>query len=92
MKIREILAKHYEHFLGLCTKKDTALIGGKTSEDILGESVITAINKFGDEDISEEEGYRYFEKVFLEACLFSYKKKGSGKERMIEYVADYGEI
>jgi hypothetical protein len=92
MKITEIIDKYYETLLDMCTKKDIALYGGKTSEDLLGDAVLTTMNKFKDSDITEEEGYEYFKKTFLESCLFAYKKKSYTSEKMIEYVSDYGSL
>ena len=90
MRMSEIISKHYEELLGRCTKTDIAIYGGKTSEDLLGESVLTALNKFREEEIEEEAGYEYLKKTFLEACLFAYKKKNYPSERLIEYVPDFG--
>lgn len=92
MNIRDILSLHYAEFLAMCTNTDIALYGGKTSEDLLGEAVITAINKYKDSEITEEEGYEYIKKTFLEACLFAFKKKCYDKEKMIEFIADYPNV
>ena len=91
MNIREILNKHYEEFLSMCTHTDKAIYGGKTSEDILNDSIITIINHFGDSEVSEEEGYEYAKKTFLFECTFAYKKKAKEVEKMIEYVGDLKE-
>lgn len=89
MKIHDIVAKHYPHFLRLCTRTDTAIYGGKTSEDLLGEAVVTALNKFGNREIEEQEGFDYLQKTFLESCLFAWKKKSYPEERLIEFVDSY---
>lgn len=89
MRINDIVNKYYDHFLGLCTRKDTAIYGGKTSEDLLGEAVLTALNKFKDMEIEEQEGYDYLQKTFLESCLFAWKKKCGPEEKMIEYIENY---
>lgn len=89
MNIRDILAKHYQDFWDMCINTDTAVYGGKTSEDILNDSMITVINHFGNEDISEEEGYEYAKKVFLMEEVFSYKKKSWPEEKLIDFVGDY---
>lgn len=92
MKITEIITKHYEKLLSKCTRTDTAIYAGKTSEDLLGEAVVTAMNKFKDDDITEEEGYEYLKKTFLESCLFGWKKKCYPEEKMIEFVEKYPNI
>ena len=89
MTISDILAKHYLDFLNLCTKTDTALYGGKTSEDLLSECCLTLLKRYKDKDLDEEEGVDMLKKTFLEKCFFSFKKKSSRKEKMIEYIADY---
>lgn len=85
MNIRDILAKHYQDFFDMCLNRDIAVYGGKTSEDILNDCIITVINHFGEQDISEEEGYEYAKKVFLEEEMFAFKKKAWDKEKMIIY-------
>lgn len=89
MNIRDILSKHYQGFADMCINKDVAVYGGKTSEDVLNDSIITIINHFGNEDIEEEEGYEYAKKVFLQEEFFSYKKKSWPDEKIIQYVPDY---
>lgn len=89
MKISEIVEKEYPRLLKMCTRTDCAIYGGKTSEDLLGEAVLTAMKKFGEEDIDEEEGSAYLQKTFLESCLFSWKKKSYPEEKMMEYIAEY---
>jgi hypothetical protein len=89
MTIQEILAKHYNTFASMCINTDKAVYGGKTSEDILNDSIITIINHFGNMDISEEEGYEYAKKTFLMEEQFSYKKKSWDKEKMIDFISDY---
>lgn len=92
MRMGEIISKHYDELLGICTKKDIAIYGGKTSEDLLNDAVLTSLNKYKDSEIDETEGYEYLKKTFLEACLFAYKKKNYPSEKMIEYIPDYGSL
>lgn len=89
MTIHEILAKHYEKFHSMCINKDVAVYGGKTSEDILNDSIITIINHFGDRDIEEREGYEFAKKTFLMEEKFSYKKKAWPEEKMIDYIGEF---
>ena len=84
MTISEIIAKR-------CTKKDIAIYGGKTSEDLLGDACLTALKKFKNLDISEEDGFAYLEKTFLEGCFFSYKKRGYDAEKMLVFIPEYEE-
>lgn len=89
MNIRDILSKHYKDFLDMCINKDIAVYGGKTSEDILNDSIITIINHFGEKDIEETEGFEYAKKTFLMEEMFSYKKKSWPEEKMIDFIEDY---
>lgn len=89
MNIREILSKHYQDFADMCTSTDTAIYGGRTSEDLLNDAMVTVINHFGDNDVDEVEGYEYAKKTFLFNCQFAYKKKVSDEEQTILYVDDY---
>lgn len=85
MKISDILSKHYEEFLAKCLNTNKAVYGGKTSEDILNDTMVTVIKHFGDRDISEEEGFEYAKKTFLMEEQFAYKKKSWPSEKLIEY-------
>ena len=89
MTISEILSKHYNEFLDICTKKDIALYGGKTSEDLLSECCLTLLKKYKNKELDEQDGIDILKKSFLEKCFFAYKKKTSKKETFIEYVPDY---
>ena len=89
MNIRDILSKYYPSFAKMCINTDKAVYGGKTSEDILNDSVITIINHYGNQDITEEEGYEYAKRTFLMEEQFAYKKKVWPEEKMIEFVSDY---
>ena len=91
MNIRDILSKHYQEFADMCTSTDTAIYGGRTSEDLLNDAMVTVINHFKNDDITEEEGYEYAKKTFLFNCQFAYKKKVSEEEKMIEYIEDYSQ-
>lgn len=87
MKIQQILDRHYKEFLDMCTNKDTIIYGGLTSEDILQNVCITAIRKFGDEEIEEEDGYKYIKDTLLLECFFSFKRKK--KDSNIVFLPDY---
>lgn len=86
MNIREILSRHYGEFAEMCTNTDTAIYGGRTSEDLLNDAMITVINHYGDEDVDETEGYEYAKRTFLFNEVFSYKKKVSEDEQRIIFM------
>lgn len=48
---------------------------GRTTEDILQDVCITAIRKYGDTDISEEEGITYLKKTLFTEMHFSWNRK-----------------
>lgn len=55
----------------------------------MGEAVLTALNRFKDQDIDERDGYEYLQKTFLESCLFAWKKRSYPEEKMLEFIPDY---
>ena len=86
------ISNAYEKLLARCTKTDTPLYGGKTSEDALGEASLTIVKRYVNcEDVDEKAVYLEFEKIFLEKCFFAFKKKTSKKNRMIEYIPEYSD-
>ena len=90
MNAEKAIGNAYLKLLERATKKDTPLYEGKTSEDLLGECVITMMKRFSGE-VDENEVFIAFEKIFLAQCFFSYKKKNSKKNTFIEYIPEYGD-
>lgn len=90
MRAEEAIAKAYSTLLDRATKKDVPLYDGKTSEDLLGECCLTMLRRYRGE-VDEFEIFTAFERIFLEKCFFAYKKKTSKKNRLVEYVPDYGD-
>ena len=90
MTAEQAIGKAYEKLLLRATKKDTPLYEGKTSEDLLGECAITMLRRYQGE-VEESEIFDAFEKIFLEKCFFSYKKKTSKKNTFIDYIPEYGD-
>ncbi len=86
MRIRDVLAKHYQEFADMCTKTDIAIYGGRTSEDLLNDAMITVINHYKDEDVDEDEAYEYAKKTFLFNEVFAFKKKQGEDEKRIVFV------
>lgn len=71
MKIREIIDKYYKDFLYVCTNK---AINGEDEFDVLDNCCITAIRKFDEKDIDEQEGLDYLWRIFGAARFFRKKK------------------
>lgn len=74
MLINDILAKHYET-LRKEVNGDLVISQGRTTEDILQDVCITAIRKFRDSTISEEEGLNYLKKTLFTEMHFSWNRK-----------------
>ena len=92
MTADDAISKAYDKLLARCTKTDTPLYGGKTSEDLLGEAAITMVKRYKDcTGVTECNIFIEFEKIFLEKTFFSFKKRSSKKNKLIEYIPEYSE-
>ena len=74
MKIREIISKHFER-LHKEVNGELVISQGRTTEDILQDVCITAMRKFKDQDITEEEGLTYLQKTLFTEMHFSWNRK-----------------
>lgn len=74
MLISDIITKHYDTL-----KKDVngelVISHSKTSEDILQDVCLTALRKYRNTDISEEEGLTYLKKTLFTEKHFSWNRK-----------------
>ena len=74
MTISDIIEKHYDTL-----KKDVngekVISHSKTSEDILQDVCLTALRKYKNTDISEEEGLSYLKKTLFTEKHFSWNRK-----------------
>lgn len=88
MTISEIITRHYDTL-----KKDVngelVISHSKTSEDILQDVCLTALRKYKDTDISEEEGLSYLKKTLFTEKHFSWNRK---KTDIMVYMADVPDI
>lgn len=75
MTINDIITKYSNKLDKLAKGKDIPIYNGYTSEDIVQNCYITAMNKYGLKQISEEEGYNYLLKTILNELKFSYRRK-----------------
>lgn len=73
MKINECICKHYEELKTMCSD-DKAVDNGKTEMDIYHNVLITAINKYKDKDITDEDGFAYIKKSLLMEKKFQYHR------------------
>lgn len=74
MTIAEVIDKWF-NILHKEVNGELVISQGRTTEDILQDVCITAIRKYGDTDISEEEGITYLKKTLFTEMHFSWNRK-----------------
>ena len=74
MLISDIIEKHYDT-LKKEVNGEKVISHSKTSEDILQDVCLTALRKYKDTDISEEEGLSYLKKTLFTEKHFSWNRK-----------------
>lgn len=74
MTIGEIITKHFEE-LHDEVNGELVISQGRTSEDILQDVCITAMRKYKQNDITEEEGLTYLKKTLFTEMHFSWNRK-----------------
>lgn len=62
-------------FSGMVRNADTVIEDSRTSEDLFSDAMLTALRKYKDKDIDEQEGYEYIRKTLLTEFFFSKKRK-----------------
>lgn len=75
MLISEIITKHYDKLYKYCVNDNKVISQGRTPEDILQDVCVTALRKFGNEDIEEETGLGYLKKTIYTEKHFQYSRK-----------------
>ena len=65
MKINDIITKYYLELKSKCHNDDRVISMGRTSEDVLQDVCLTAVRKYRNKEIKEDEG-----KVYLQKTLF----------------------
>lgn len=75
MLIAEIITKHYDKLYKYCVNGNKVISQGRTPEDILQDVCVTALRKFGNEDIEEETGLGYLKKTIYTEKHFQYSRK-----------------
>ena len=74
MTISDIITKHYDT-LKKGVNGELVISQGRTTEDILQDVCLTAMRKYKDTDISEEEGLSYLKKTLFTEKHFSWNRK-----------------
>ena len=88
MTISDIIEKHYDT-LKKEVNGEKVISHSKTSEDILQDVCLTALRKYKNTDISEEEGLTYLKKTLFTEKHFSWNRK---KTDIMVYMADIPDI
>lgn len=88
MTINDIISKHYDELLQQCSC-DKVISQGRTECDILQDVCVTAIRKFRDKEIEEEEGLAYLKKTLFTEKHFQRKRL---KNEIIIYTDDVRDI
>ena len=88
MTISDIITKHYDT-LKKEVNGELVISHSKTSEDILQDVCLTALRKYKNTDISEEEGLSYLKKTLFTEKHFSWNRK---KTDILVYMADIPDI
>ena len=88
MTISDIINRHYDT-LKKEVNGELVISHSKTSEDILQDVCLTALRKYKNTDISEEEGLSYLKKTLFTEKHFSWNRK---KTDIMVYMADVPDI
>jgi len=74
MTIREVIDKHYQELLDECSC-DKVISQGRTECDILQDVCVTAMRKFKEKEIDEDEGLSYLKKTLFTEMHFQFARK-----------------
>lgn len=88
MTINQIITKHYDALLEQCSC-DKVISQGRTECDILQDVCVTAIRKFKEKEIEEDEGLSYLKRTLFTEKHFQYSRK---KGEIIIYTDDIHDI
>lgn len=75
MLIAEIITKNYNKLYKYCVTDNKIISQGRTPEDILQDVCVTALKKFGSNQIEENEGLTYLKKTLYTEKHFQYSRK-----------------
>lgn len=90
MNIREIIDKHYNELYNLNPNDNKVISEGRTNEDILNDVCLTAIRKYKNLDISEDEGLSYIKKFLYSEQHFKYARKSKEFVHYTDIIPDMG--
>lgn len=91
MLINDIITNNYDKLKKLSVHTPDKVISfSLTQEDILHRVFVMAINKFGNNDITEEEGLSYIKKTLFNENKFQYHRKKNDTLVLMECLPDKG--
>ena len=91
MTIREIIDSNYYYLHNFCSS-DKVISLSKTEEDILHDVLITAMRKFKDKDISEQEGMSYLKLTLYNEQLMQTRRICKDKLVFVENISEYDKL
>ena len=74
MKIGDVITKYFDQ-LHNEVNGELVISQGRTTEDIFQDVCITAIRKYKDSDVDEEEALNYLKKTLFTEMHFSWNRK-----------------
>lgn len=74
MTINDIITKHYNKLYNSVVKHNKVISQGRTPEDLLNDVCLTALRKFKQDDITEEDGLSYLKKTLFTESKFQYNR------------------
>lgn len=77
MTIGDVIERNYDALLKMVKRKDIVISCHKTPMDVFQDVMVTAVQKYKDNDIEEAEGMAYLRKAVAMAMKFQYNKKDS---------------
>ena len=91
MTIKEIIDSNYDYLHNFCSS-DKVISLSKTEEDILHDVLITAIRKFKERDISEQEGMSYLKLTLYNEQLMQTRRICKDKLVFVENISEYDKL
>jgi len=89
MNIRKVIELHYDELHEFCSS-DVVISQSRTEEDILQDVLITAMRKFKNKEIEEDDGMSYLKKTLWNEQHFQMARKKKDKiiytDNLIEMV------
>jgi hypothetical protein len=88
MTISDVISKYYDKLKINCKNNDIPISMGRTSEDIIQDVCVTALRKFKQKEIEEDEGLSYLKKTLFTELHFQYARKKNEKVIFVENLHD----